>query len=110
METKSVNSPFSLTIGGLIVICAAFTIPAQVQPGVTQSSTSAYECVQRGPHSKVWQQSVVRTNQSGIVTTNLHSYTELATGLCYLQNGRYIDSVEQISPAADGAEAVQGRH
>jgi hypothetical protein len=48
------------------------------------------------------------TNQSGEVITNLNSYAELSTGLCFLQNGQYVDSVEQINIVGTGAEAVQG--
>lgn len=85
---------------------------ALVQPAVGVGGTlnDEYVCVQRGPHSRVWQRSIVTTNYAGIVRTNIHSYTELATGLCYIQNGQYVDSVEQIVPVADGAQAVQGRH
>jgi hypothetical protein len=52
------------------------------------------------------------TNQSGVVRTNQESYTEVATGLCYwnAQSGQYVDSVEQIEVAVDGAQATQGRH
>ena len=66
--------------------------------------------MQRGPHSRIWQCAVLHTNQSGAVTTNLHSDTELATGLCHLQNGQYVDSVEEIDAVAGGAQAIQGRH
>ncbi len=74
------------------------------------STASDYVCVERGPHSKVWQRAVLHTNQSGVVRTNLQSYTELATGLCHLQDGQYVDSVEQIDAVADGAKAIQCRH
>ena len=74
------------------------------------STPSDYVCVERGPHSKIWQRAVLHTNQSGVVRTNLQSYTELATGLCYLQDGQYVDSVEEVDPMASGAKAIQGRH
>jgi hypothetical protein len=70
--------------------------------------SGGYSIVQRGPHSRVWQKMTVSTNQSGVVSTNLHSYTELRTGVCYLQNNQYSDSVEQVSIVGSGAEAVQG--
>jgi len=83
---------------------------AQTQSATTMSTISDYACVQRGPDFKVWQRSVVQTNEAGVVWTNQESYTELATGLCYQQNGQYVDSVEQVDPAAGGAQAVQGQH
>ena len=66
--------------------------------------------MERGPDSKVWQRAVLQTNLSGEVTTNQQSYTELATGLCYLQDGQYVDSVEEVDSTANGAQAIQGRH
>ena len=84
---------------------------AQVQSGTNGSTPGDYVCVERGPDSKVWQRTVLQTNQSGEVTTNEQSaYTELATGLCYLQDGQYVDSVEEVDPVAGGAQAIQGRH
>ena len=50
------------------------------------------------------------TNETGDVTTNYSSYTELATGISYLLNGEYVDSVEEVDPVAGGAQATRGRH
>ena len=83
---------------------------AQTPSGTNTPTPGDYVCVQRGPHSRVWQRGVLQTNQSGVVRTNRQSYTELATGLCHLQDGQFIDSVEQIDAVADGAQATQGRH
>jgi hypothetical protein len=107
MNAKLVVRPFVICLLGASCLWGSSST-AQNQSGM--STPSDYACVQRGPHSKVWQRAVLQTNQSGTIKTNLHSYTELATGLCYLQNGQYIDSVEQIDAVADGAEATQGRH
>jgi hypothetical protein len=76
----------------------------------TQLDSTNYTCVQRGPYSRVWQRTLVRSNASGVLTTNHPSYTELATGICYLSNGVYVDSVEQVEAVAGGAQAIQGRH
>jgi len=88
-------------------ICHGQT-PAQT--GTNQIESSDYVCVQRGPYSKVWQATLLSTNTEGTVTTNSPSYTELATGVCFLSNGEYVDSAEQIDPVAGGAQAIQGRH
>lgn len=97
-------------------VTAAFSVwpildvDGQNQNGITTSPSDNYVCVQRGPNSRIWQRSVISTKAAGIITTNLHSYTELATGVCYLQNGQYVDSVEEIDPTPTGAQATQGRH
>ena len=85
---------------------------AQAPPGTTtnQLNSPNYVCVQSGPYSKVWQNTFLSTDASGNVTTNVQSYEELATGICYLLNGQYVDSVEQVDPVPGGAQAVQGRY
>jgi Concanavalin A-like lectin/glucanases superfamily len=88
-------------------ICFGQTSPIGDTNGV---SPGTYVCVQRGPDSKVWQETFLSTNASGDVTTNIQSYTELATGICYLTNNEYVDSVEEVDPVPGGAQAVQGRH
>lgn len=112
MKLKLIKSGFPLVIPLLAVgACVQFVSNALAQiQAQSVTASSGYSCVQRGPHSRVWQMPVMRTNSSGTITTNLQSYTELATGVCYLNGGQYVDSVEEIDPVADGAQAVQGRH
>jgi hypothetical protein len=83
---------------------------APAATGTNPLDSTNYACVQLGPYAKVWQRSLLFTNASGNVTTNEQSYTELATGICYLSNGQYVDSVEEVDPVAGGAQAVQGRY
>ncbi len=52
----------------------------------------------------------IRDQCLGDVTTNYSSYTELATGISYLLNGEYVDSVEEVDPVAGGAQATRGRY
>jgi hypothetical protein len=96
----------------LLISCvfAAVNVSGQIQASTSASAPGSYVCVRHGPHSRVWQYAVLHTNQSGYITTNLHSYTELATGICYLSGGQYVDSVEEIDPVANGAQATQGRY
>jgi len=113
MNKYFLNASHTLTVClfAAIWIRSGSIASAQVQSGTTLSaSITEYQCVQRSPHSRVWQRAVLQTNQANVVRTNLHSYTELATGLCYLQNGQYVDAVEQIDIVANGAQAIQGRH
>jgi hypothetical protein len=89
------------------VLCQGQTSPVGNSNTV---SSASYTCIQRGPYSKVWQETSFVTNDSGDITTNTQFYTELATGICYLTNGQYVDSVEQVDLVPGGAQAVQGRH
>jgi hypothetical protein len=86
-------------------IWAGSSATAQTQLATSVSTSSDYVCVQRSPHERVWRRPVFQTNQSGVVKTNFQSYTERATGICFPQNGEYVDSVEEISPVAGGAHA-----
>ncbi len=69
-----------------------------------------FHCPAWARFARVWQRSLLYTNDAGIVTTNCQSDTEIGTGICYLSNGEYVDSVEQVEPVAGGAQAIQGRH
>jgi hypothetical protein len=102
-----------ITTGLLLTLaCASLEMLAAAKSSlvISASNESDYFCAQRGPHSKIWQKATVQTDASGNVTTNVNSYTELATGICYLTNGDYADSVEEVDSAPGGAQAVQGRH
>ena len=112
MKTQPVIARIALGTLVLTLGCVhtVFGEIAQVPSHTNAQAFGSYACVQRGPHSKVWQMATLQTNASGIVRTNFESYTEVATGLCYLQNGQYMDSVEEIDSAPEGAQATQGRY
>jgi hypothetical protein len=84
--------------------------------GLSQNAGSAaagptgstdFVCVQRGANSRVWQQVTTVTNMlNGQTVLMTNSFTELCTGVCYQQNGQWVDSVEQINLTASGAEAT----
>jgi hypothetical protein len=69
-----------------------------------------YAVIQRGLDWRIWEGHTYQTNDSGVVFTNTHSYTELATGMAYMRDGQLLDSVEEIDPIVGGFQAVQGRH
>ncbi len=102
-----------LLAAGLLTLAVGSDLCHGQSPGPTAPAASTdYSIVQRGPDSRVWQRSLLCTNDAGSVTTNCQSYTEIGTGICYLStsNGQYVDSVEQVEPVAGGAQAIQGRH
>src|SRR6266404_3645432 len=61
--------------------------------------------VSRGPHQRVWQTFRYHTNATGFVTVTTNSYTELGTGICYEDQGRWVDSEELIEILPDGSGA-----
>lgn len=74
-------------------------------------SPTPYTVVSRDANSRVWQSTTYEISQSGQTIPHLHEYTELASGLCYQQNGQWVDSQEQISILSDGtAVATNGQH
>lgn len=93
----------------ITLVSPALMVSAQIQ-SASVSASSDYTVVQRSPDAKIWQRPVLQTNQSGVIRTNIQSYTELATGISYLQDGKYVDSVEEVDPIPGGAQAIQGRH
>jgi hypothetical protein len=64
---------------------------------------------ERGAHHRVWQKQTLEETPSG-TRTNVSSYTELATGLHYLENGEWQESRAEIEIVADGGQAIHGRH
>ncbi|MGD0814216.1 MAG: immunoglobulin domain-containing protein [Verrucomicrobiota bacterium] len=110
MNTLKARCLFVTSLLAVICVWADSSVQAQTSPATTLSTSSDYVCVQRGPDSKLWQRAVLQTNQAGVVRTNLQTYNELATGLCHLKDGQYVDSGEEVAVVAGGAQAIQGRH
>jgi hypothetical protein len=111
VPSRNITGAESLLLCTLLLFCAGISQGQTPAPsGINVLNSTNYVCVQSGPYSKVWQSSLLYTNANGIVTTNYQSYEELATGICYLSHGQYVDSVEQVDPVPGGAQAVQGRY
>jgi hypothetical protein len=95
----------SLSIGTL---CQAQQMSPQTR---AFPSPTAYAIVSRDANSRVWESTSYQVSPSGRTVPQVHHYTELATGLCYNQNGQWLDSQERINILPDGsAEAIQGQH
>ncbi len=69
-------------------------IPQDAKPADTPTFTIA----ERGPHHRLW------TNSAG------GTYTELATGMHYLNNGRWVESNEEIEILNGVGLARQGQY
>src|SRR5665213_1807707 len=104
----------------IIVVCLALTFMrahAQVAStptgGNPQPPPAPTPCqvVDIGPNHQVWQWETYEPKPNGQFAAHIHSYTELASGLNYLDtNGQWVASQEQIEAFASGAIARQGQH
>src|SRR5438105_2715487 len=102
MKTSYVATALIVTIAA--VICA-------------QSSTSAplpqdtpWAVVNRDGSSKTYERMTYEKTPGGQVISHRHQYAEVATGMHYLQNGKWTESNEQINSVPGGAVAWQGQH
>ena len=108
----------------IIVIALLVSTLAGVQAQVTGTSATAkqpalpapttYSVVENGPNHRVWERTIYEPGPNETVVGRKHRVTELATGLNYLQNGRWTPSREQIDLLPPGgafaAQAVHGQH
>ncbi|HEX3717986.1 MAG TPA: hypothetical protein VH595_08460 [Verrucomicrobiae bacterium] len=100
-----------MALASLRAFAQGVTPTANVQTAASNLTGSDYVCVQRGPDSRVWQRSVIRTNADGSASTNVESFKELHSGVCHQNEaGQWVDSVEEIDLTATGAEATQGAY
>jgi hypothetical protein len=88
---------------------------APSSPDMNSSSTDVlrdtpYAVVERGANHRIWQRTTYETLPSGQTVSHVHQYTELATGLHYLENGQWVESKEVIEAFPGGAVARQGQH
>lgn len=69
------------------------------------------QVVDIGPNYRVWQWQTFELLGNGQTMAHVHSYTELASGLNYLDaSGQYVPAQEQIEAFAGGAIARQGQY
>jgi hypothetical protein len=95
----------SWVIIGLLLLAAGGTQGQGSQPD------AAYQITERGANQRIWQKTVCTTTPSGQTISQVHSVTELATGLHYQKDGQWLESKEEINILPDGtAAATQGQH
>jgi hypothetical protein len=75
-------------------------------------SRSAPIVAERGPHHRIWQTATVTVDEDGLLSTNLNSYTELATGLHFWDADldQWLDSVAAFEIFPNGAVAQSTQH
>lgn len=92
-----------MLLPGINIICHAQT--TSVPP------PTPYRIIHRQANERTWQRTLYRISSSGKLISQTHSYKEVASGLCYRQNGQWLDSVEQVNILPDGtAAATNGQH
>ena len=104
----------------VLFIFAASRIQGQVSPSgplasagqaTNQAQDTPYVVVECGANQRVWEQLTYETLPSGQVVTNVHRYTEMASGLNHWQNGQWVESKEEIDILPNGtAAATNGQH
>ncbi len=86
--------------------------PANSGPAPALPDPTPYSITQRDGNSRVWQRETYDKAPNGNIVTNVHKYTELATGLNHLVDGQWVASTEEIdlSPDGNSAAATNGQH
>jgi RHS repeat-associated protein len=112
-----------LEAGGVMLACllgAVVMLPlgalAQAQQGIqaansVDTNSASYTVTDLGGSYRVWQNVVPSpADQSGQVAYQTNSFTELATGMNYMDNGQWMESSENIQITAEGGAATNGQH
>ena len=107
------KTPLNLILGtfiGASCICEAQSISSQpIQ--ITLIGQTPYAIAAQDANSHIWQTTDYQLSSSGVVITNTHSYTEVASGLNHWVNGQWVASSEQIDILPNGtAVATNGQH
>lgn len=114
-KRRSIQMRTLKRIGIQILAATVSTAPeilcAQLNVTASAPADTPYSVVDRSGNARVYQRITYEPGPSGEWFPHTNSYTELGTGLCYQQDGQWVDSVEEIDPVLNGgAEAIQGQH
>jgi hypothetical protein len=93
-------------IGGLLAVCAGAQIPQTALSDLVQSPT----IISRGANHRVWEYFTIETDAQGAPVSSMHTFTELQTGLHFLWDGNWAESVEEIELHPQGGVAQHGQH
>src|SRR6266478_1288543 len=107
------GEPFKIacwSVAALIPICAQAQSLQTATAVVDSTNSGSYAVSELGPNHQVWQRINAQTNDSGEVTYQTNSFTEMATGMHNLVNGQWVDSSEAIQITADGGVPNNSQH
>jgi hypothetical protein len=96
----------------LLLLTGGLCLDAVAQPTTGRPTTrpEVVTVLERGPHHKVVQVVTEEADATGTVQSITNTYTQLQTGLHYLKDNQYVESVPEIVPSPAGAEAKRGIH
>jgi hypothetical protein len=96
----------------MVTVLLGLALSALAQERKAEPAADALPAiVERGPHHRVIQRTVSERDANGRTIQRLASYTELATGLHYLnERGEWTESREEIEIFDGAAVARQGQH
>jgi hypothetical protein len=111
------------TLITILAITSATALPGRAQVGqppaaaptaltepTSGPSTTAYAPVERGRDHTTWERYRFEKNRTGRIFVQTNRVVELETGSRYLQNGRWLESTEDIQLVENGAVATNGPH
>lgn len=84
--------------------------PARAAVPGSLDTAGGFQVTERGAHSRVWTQAITRTDPSGVTITETNHYTELATGLHFLKDGRWTDTRAEFEVVRGVVVAAKGQH
>ncbi len=90
-----------------IVFCAQAQTPDNSTSAAVESPPTI---VERGANHRVWARVVLETNRLGEIIARTNSYTELETGMHYLEIGQWKESSAEIQITATGAIGENAQH
>ena len=105
---KKILLPFLCALSGWTASGQVLDSGAVIDPSPSKLvSTLPPTIVSRTPHERVWQTVRVMADESGVLTTNISAYTELANGICYQdpQTGQWKDAVPVFEIVGQNAVA-----
>jgi hypothetical protein len=78
------------------------SVNQQATAATALPAPTARRVVERGANQRVWQWETYEKSPKGKITTCVHKYKELATGMHYWQNNQWVESKEQIGLLPQG--------
>ena len=113
MKSPALTAAIACTLSATL----ALFIPSSPAQDATAAQTSSkvdptpYTVQERALNHRIMSRVIQTTDAEGKTITKTNSYTELATGLHYLQDGKLLESKAEITLLPQGgASATQGQH
>ncbi|MEK7707109.1 MAG: hypothetical protein AAB380_03850, partial [Verrucomicrobiota bacterium] len=93
----------------ILLTCIGLACGLSAALGEVKSQTTI-RITERGPHHRVWERVTTVTDADGKAVSQTNSYTELETGMHFLEKGEWREAKAEIEILADQALARNGAH